>query len=258
MFSHVGREQFSLSTAMPNNNPLSELTEAEVQVEWRANNAGSNGVNARLPTIDFKDRSTSPLCLDHSCLDEIMLEGLETSLINRKNDRLVAFHQMGSHGPAYFRRYPAHLEIFKPACRSNDLAGCSNEKISNAYDNTIVYTDHLLTAKIELLKKLSDRFDTALIYLSDHGESLGEQGIYLHGAPYAIAPEEQKRIPLIMWLSEGYVNRFGLDHACMQQLLHARHSHDNVYHTLLWAMEVRNAFYERRLDMLAASRPAGG
>src|SRR5690606_28301397 len=111
----------------------------------------------------------------------------------------------------YSERYPPRFEIFKPACHSNELQHCTSEQVVNAYDNTIAYTDYLLSRQIQLLEQFSDRLDGMLIYASDHGESLGEQGLYLHGLPYTFAPEVQKRVPMLLWVSSGYAERIGLD-----------------------------------------------
>ncbi|WP_151637901.1 phosphoethanolamine transferase [Noviherbaspirillum aerium] len=258
MFSHLGREEFSLAQARRQANVLDTLAKAGIRVEWRDNNAGSKGVSARIKTIEFRQRDSAALCDAESCLDEILLHGLERELRQSAGDMLLAFHQMGSHGPAYYKRYPRTMETFTPTCRTNELPRCSLEEVRNAYDNTIVYTDWLLAEKIALLERLSDRFDTLLLYVSDHGESLGENGIHLHGATYALAPEEQKRIPFILWMSDGYRERFGMDVACLRRQSPNRYSHDNLYHTLQGAMATRNRLYRPELDMLAACRRDGG
>lgn len=103
-------------------------------------------------------------------------------------------HQKGNHGPAYYRRYPPAFERFTPVCTTNQLNECSREAIVNAYDNAILYTDAFLAQVIALLKKNDPHFETAMIYMGDHGESLGEQGIYLHGLPYAMAPGTTRSI----------------------------------------------------------------
>lgn len=254
MFSHLGREGFSLTQARRHANVLDTLAKAGIRIEWRDNNAGSKGVSARIKTIQFSRSDSASLCDVESCLDEILLSGLEQQLRQSAGDTLIAFHQMGSHGPAYFKRYPRSGETFAPVCRTNELADCSIDEVRNAYDNTIVYTDRLLAEKIALLESLSDRFDTLLVYASDHGESLGENGIYLHGAPYPLAPEEQKKIPFMLWMSEGYRDRFGMDASCMRRQSSNSYSHDNLYHTLQGALATRNGIYRSDLDMLAACR----
>ena len=257
MLSHLGRERFSLAAAAGMPNVLTELAQAGVDVSLRSNNSGSKGISGSRPTVDFSVSQTGPYCSEASCLDGILLQGLDADIASTRTDRLIAFHQMGSHGPAYFERYPQDAEAFRPACRHKDINRCSLDEIRNAYDNTVVYTDRLLAQQIDLLQKVSDRFDTALIYLSDHGESLGENGVHLHGAPFEVAPLEQTRIPMLMWMSDGYRARFGIDSACMQRQQTAALSHDNLYHTLLGAMGARTDFYRRGMDIAAACRSAG-
>jgi lipid A ethanolaminephosphotransferase len=253
MFSPLGRARFTVAGARALPNALEQLADAGVRIAWRANNTGSAGISARLPTVAF--RALRPdLCDATSCLDEAMLAGLEQALAQVDRDSLFGFHQMGSHGPDYFRRYPATAQRFGPACRRQELADCSVEEIRNAYDNTIVYTDHFLAAQIALLESRSDRFDSALLYVSDHGESLGEQGLFLHGAPYAAAPDEQKRVPLLLWMSDGYQRRMGIAGDCLARQLGKPFSHDNLYHTLLGMMATRDRQYRADADLLAACR----
>ena len=256
MLSHLGRERFSLAAAANMPNVLTELAQAGIDVSLRSNNSGSKGISGSRATIDFSGSRSGPYCTDASCLDGILLQGLEADMASGQTDRLIAFHQMGSHGPAYFERYPKDAEPFRPACRVNDIGRCSLEEIRNAYDNTVAYTDRLLARQIALLQKAADRFDTALLYLSDHGESLGENGVHLHGAPFEVAPQEQTRIPMLMWMSDGYRARFGIDSACMRRQQTAAYSHDNLYHTLLGAMGARTDFYRRGMDIAAACRSA--
>ena len=258
MFSALGRERFSLSRARRSPNALELLAGAGIRVQWRSNNSGSASVSARLPVIDFTTLRPPGWCSADSCLDEVLLTGLEQELAAAGGDTLIAFHQMGSHGPGYFRRYPPGAETFTPACQSNELGRCSRDEIRNAYDNSIVYTDHVLAAQIAMLAAASDRFDTALLYVSDHGESLGENRVYLHGAPFASAPAEQKRVPFMLWMSEGYRQRMGVDGPCLRRQLGRRFSHDNVYHTLLGAMGARSERYRGEMDVLAACRADGG
>lgn len=256
MLSHLGRERFSLAAAAGMPNVLTELAQAGVDVSLRSNNSGSRGISGNRATIDFSVNQAGPYCTDASCLDGILLQGLEADIASARTDRLIAFHQMGSHGPAYFERYPQDAEVFRPACRTNDIGRCSLEEIRNAYDNTVAYTDRLLAQQVALLQKVSDRFDTALIYLSDHGESLGENGVHLHGAPFEVAPEEQTRIPMLIWMSDGYRARFGIDSGCMQRQQSNAYTHDNLYHTLLGLTGMRTDFYRRAMDIAAVCRSA--
>lgn len=119
---------------------------------------------------------------------------------------MIVLHTIGSHGPTYYNRYPPQFRKFTPTCDTNEIQTCTKEQLVNTYDNTLVYVDYIVDKAINLLKEHQDKFTTSLVYLSDHGESLGENGIYLHGLPYAIAPDSQKQVPMLLWLSEDYQN----------------------------------------------------
>jgi lipid A ethanolaminephosphotransferase len=254
MFSHLQREHFSVAQARQTTNLLDALAKAGLTVAWRDNNSGSKGVSARVDTISFDPGSHPDLCNAESCYDEVLLKGLDEKLQAVKNDTVIVFHQIGSHGPSYGKRYPSAFERFTPVCKSNELNECTNDEIRNAYDNSIVYTDHNIAQQIKLLQSMSDRFDSVLIYVSDHGESLGENGLYLHGAPYVFAPDVQKKVPFIAWMSDGYLQRTRLNPQCVRAHLADAYSHDNLYHTVLGAMNVRNDVYKKQLDMWEACR----
>jgi len=199
MFSIDGKDKFDLKSAPRTANVLDVISQAGVDVLWRDNNSDSKGVASRVAFEDFRTSATNTICDHGECRDVGMLVGLQEYIDQHHNDILIVLHQMGSHGPAYFRRYPPEFEVFTPACHSIELGDCSQAEIINAYDNSIRYTDYFLSQVIELLKQNSPRFEVGLIYASDHGESLGENGMYLHGLPYMIAPKTQTHIPLIVW-----------------------------------------------------------
>jgi lipid A ethanolaminephosphotransferase len=186
-----------------------------------------------------------------------MLEDLPAALAAVKTDTVIVFHQAGSHGPAYYQRYPKAFEIFKPVCSSNELSRCAREAVVNAYDNSLLYTDHNVARQIDALKAAAATVDGVLLYVSDHGESLGEKGVYLHGAPYLFAPDEQKRVPLLLWMSAEYRKRFGISPGCVEGRKAEAVSHDNLYHTVLGAVGVKSARYDPKLDVLAACRVSG-
>jgi lipid A ethanolaminephosphotransferase len=254
MFSHLGRTQFDADTAGRYTNLIDSLQQAGLDVEWRDNNAGCKGVCARVAKIDYSSRPDDELCPQSYCYDAVMLTDLAARLEHVQRDTVIVFHQIGSHGPAYFERYPPQFERFKPACHSNQLHNCTAQEIVNAYDNTIAYTDYILARQIALLQEASDHVDGVLIYASDHGESLGEQGIYLHGMPYGFAPKSQKQVPMLLWTSPGYDSRVGMRAGCAGKRAGEAFSHDNLYHTILGAAEVRNRAYDENLDILAACR----
>jgi lipid A ethanolaminephosphotransferase len=167
---------------------------------------------------------------------------------------VIVLHQKGSHGPAYFRRYPQEFERFTPVCRSVEFERCSRDAIVAAYDNSILYTDYVLSRTIDMLRALSreDNLDTAMLYFSDHGESLGERNLYLHGAPYMIAPPEQTRVPFMVWMSDSFSKRFRIDRTCLQARRHQPFSHDNVFHSVLGMLDVNTAVFNPRLNLFNA------
>lgn len=256
MFSHLGRDRFSVPEAARNTNLVDALAKAGLVVEWRDNNSGSKGVSARVKTTQVNQQRDTALCNEESCLDEILMQGVNDAIQHFDRDAVIIFHQIGSHGPAYYKRHPQIAEKFTPTCKTNQLQNCSPEEIRNAYDNSIVYTDQILARQIAVLQAASDRFDTALVYVSDHGESLGEKNLYLHGAPYVFAPKEQTHVPFILWMSPGYQQRFAVNGECLRQHLGQPYSHDNLYHTVLGMAAVRNAHYRPENDMLAHCRAA--
>jgi lipid A ethanolaminephosphotransferase len=180
-----------------------------------------------------------------------MLAGLQGYIDQQANgDILIVLHQMGNHGPAYYKRYPESFEKFKPACKTNELDQCSKKDIGNAYDNAILYTDYFLFKVISLLKENSNEFETVMIYMSDHGESLGENGLYLHGLPYFAAPKTQTLVPAIFWFGKSYDE---LDLNTLTYKLNLPYSHDNLFHTVIGIMELNTSVYDRKMDLLSAT-----
>lgn len=202
MFSFSDAKSFDGDTAAQTQNVLDVLSKAGVSVLWRDNNSSSKGVAERITYQNFKTPELNPVC-DIECRDEGMLSGLQEHIDAQSGDILIVLHQMGSHGPAYYKRYPDEFAVFEPACQSNDLSDCTQTDIINAYDNSILYTDYFLSKVIGLLKLNANNYETAMIYMSDHGESLGEYGVYLHGLPKMIAPASQVHVPVVIWASDS-------------------------------------------------------
>jgi lipid A ethanolaminephosphotransferase len=253
MFSPYGRAAYSEKKFNASENLLDVLAHAGVAVLWRENNSDSKGVAIRPQNVvyqDYKDSSSNTVC-DRECRDEGMLIGLQEFIDQHsKGDIAIILHQIGSHGPAYYKRYPPAFEQFKPACQNNQLEQCSQEEITNAYDNTILYTDYFLSKVIALLKNNTKQFETAMFYISDHGESLGEFGVYLHGMPYSIAPEAQTHVGAILWLSDNFTK------GSMKELkARAEHdfSQDNLFHTTLGLFQIQTKEYKPELDILKVS-----
>ncbi len=265
IFSGFGREGFSLKRGLSNETLIDVLLRGGVQVWWLDNDSGCKGVCDKAQVIDVTGSSDPRWCTEPAnCFDEILLDGLEERLRHTTRDTLVVLHLKGSHGPAYYKRYPAKFEQFVPACKTNDLASCDNAAIRNSYDNSILYTDHVVGETIEMLKRLESKFASALLYVSDHGESLGEGGLYLHGLPYALAPKEQTRVPMYAWLSPEFITYENWDARCLAEQVKIPRSHDHIYSTLLGLMEIETAEYQGALDLFDAcdrgaqhAKPAG-
>ena len=254
MFSNMGRKDYDVVRAKNQEGLLDVLKRAGLAVIWRDNQSGCKGTCDRVTLQDVSKNSDPVLCANHECRDEILLQDLQPLIDHLDKDTVLVLHQMGSHGPEYFKRYPRAFERFTPVCQSNALETCSRESIVNAYDNTIAYTDHVLASLIEVLRSNADKVDSAMIYLADHGESLGEYNLYLHGTPYLLAPDEQKHVPMITWFSEGYQRAFQLDSRCLQGKRDVALSQDNLFHSLLGLLEVNTHAYESSLDLFTGCR----
>lgn len=254
MFSHMNRMNFDALDAKYTQNLLDLLQIAGYQVLWRENDDGCKGVCERVTTENMLQHKESGFCKGDYCQDEVLLEGLRERIRNAANRTVIVLHTMGSHGPTYFKRYPDAFKKFVPSCDTADLQNCSREQIVNTYDNTLLYTDYVLASVIDILKEFPS-YDTAMMYVSDHGESLGENNIYLHGVPYKIAPDEQKKVPMLLWLSGGMVQSKKIDEACLRRQVGNGHfSHDNIFHSLLGFSDVKTGVYAETYDVFAACR----
>lgn len=255
MFSGLARKEFSKAKANARESLMDVFRHAGFDVAWWDNDGGAKGIADGVAYQSYMLRNDPALCRAGTCQDDIFLGDLDRMLSSLERDTVIVLHQRGSHGPAYYLRYPETFRPFTPDCRDDDLMDCSPEEILNAYDNTIAYNDRFLARVIGLLGKHAARATGTMFYVSDHGESLGEGGIYMHGARFETAPRMQTHVPLIVWTSPGYLDLSGLDAGCARGLLDRAYSHDNVYHTLLGMMDVETAVYRRELDMFAACRP---
>ncbi len=250
MFSIFPRKRFSNTKGDENENILDVLTHTGfVDILWRDNNSDSKGVALRVPYEDYKKPENNTICFEGECRDEGMLIGLDKYITQHKGrDILIVLHQMGNHGPAYYKRYPKEFERFTPVCRTNQIEECSKEELINAYDNALLYTDYFLAKVINFLKKYDTTHETAMLYFSDHGESLGEKGIYLHGLPYVMAPESQKHIAALMWFSDEISKDIDLNKVRLNK--DENYSQDNLFHLLLGLFEVETDVYEKEMDIL--------
>ena len=253
MFSMLGRDSYQADEASSESNVLDILSAAGVKTVWIDNNSSCKNVCNRIESSNLRDDpdESSEFYSDMGYFDEVLLQQIDNYLGADGPDTLIVLHTLGSHGPAYGRRYPSRFGVFKPFCTQPSPTDCSAEEVANAYDNTIFYTDYVLSQLIEKLRARSDEIDTFLFYASDHGESLGENGIYLHGLPYSIAPAAQKNVPFILWASDGFRKNRASDPQLIADFGLERLSHDNISHTLLGLYDVSASSYQHELDIFA-------
>jgi lipid A ethanolaminephosphotransferase len=242
MFSPWGRRDYDETRIRGHESLLHVLSRAGFRVLWRDNQSGCKGVCTGLRSEHVDG------------LDERLLEGLDRIVEDALGNQVLVLHQLGSHGPAYAARYSAAFARFQPACRSAQLRECSPAEIVNAYDNSLLYTDHVIASAIRFVQGRQDTYDTALLYVSDHGESLGEHNLYLHGLPRAIAPREQTRVPMVAWLSTGFARSAALDMDCLGARARQPISHDHFFHTVLGLLDVRSSVYDAGFDASAGCR----
>lgn len=263
MFSPYGRADYDEAKIRQHESLLQLLARAGLTVSWLDNQSGCKGVCDGLEFVDLGDRRNAGLCGGERCYDEILVQALQERLQPEKSgtdthspakDQLVVLHQLGNHGPAYYRRYPRAFARYSPACAHDDLGQCSRQEIVNAYDNALLYTDHVLARLIDLLKTQAAEREVALLYLSDHGESLGEYGLFLHGMPQAIAPREQLDVPMLWWLPETTANALQIDRQCLQAQASQPYSHDNLYSSLLGLLQVNAPSYQAERDLFKSCR----
>lgn len=253
MFSKFGRDNYSYQKGISNQSVLDVLDHAGLHVEWWDNNTGDKGIARRVTTRSLTHSDDAEFCAAGECMDGIFLRALQEYTGSITQDTVLVLHQIGSHGPTYYLRYPEVFETFKPACRTAEFKHCSPAEITNAYDNTIAYTDEILAQTIEFLQS-QDRLSTALLYVSDHGESLGEGGLYLHGSPYFMAPETQTHVPMILWMSQNFQRRFDFDQTCLRDKADNALSHDNLFHSLLGMLDIQTVARDPDLDLFASCR----
>ena len=254
MFSHLGKTAYENSD-QPYESLLDVLQRAGLAVLWIDNQSGCKGVCSRVTQWNTQALKVPELCQDGECFDDVMLQELPKQLalldpVKRAKGTVVVMHQMGSHGPAYYKRSPEAIKQFKPECKSSALQNCPAEQIVNAYDNSVLYADHFLASTVQWLQAQSR--PTALMYLSDHGESLGEKGLYLHGMPYRMAPREQTHVPMLAWVSKPMQQQRGWRMACLQAQADKPWSHDNLFHSMLDLSQVGTNLAKPELNLFAA------
>jgi lipid A ethanolaminephosphotransferase len=256
MFSPLTRADYSYEGGLSHENLLDVLVHAGFHVEWWDNNTGDKAVAARVPMRTMTAADGAEFCRPE-CTDAIFLAHLETLARTITQNTVVVLHQIGSHGPSYWLRYPPEAEVFAPACKTPELSDCTTEEIVNAYDNTIAWTDHVLARMIDTLDA-ADGVIPAMYYVSDHGESLGENGVYLHGAPWFMAPDEQTHVPMLVWMAPRFRSALGIDQACMARRMGGAVSHDHMFSTVIDMLDVVTSAEVEALDLADPCRARMG
>jgi lipid A ethanolaminephosphotransferase len=259
MFSKFPRTDYSDKKGKTYESLLDMLQRAGLKVLWLDNNSDCKGTCLRVPHSDIPKTQPSAFCDGQNCLDESLLVGLQAYIDSLQDNAIIVLHSDGSHGPEYYDRYPKSMERFTPVCHTNQLGSCTSDELKNVYDNTILYTDHFLSQTIELLKRNQDKVDTSMIYVSDHGESLGENGIYLHAAPYAIAPSAQTHVPMVMWFGNQTLEDASIDRSCLAAKQNQPDlSHDYMFHSVLGLLGVNTTEYQPALDIFHSCKRNNG
>lgn len=249
MMSRIGRSDYNRDRILSEEQLPSLLNRAGANVLWIDNQSGCKGactgVSSRATTPNPQD------CPNGECGDRVFLSELKGELGKLPADRptVLFLHMMGSHGPAYSLRSDKARKLFEPECTDADLKSCSRESVMNAYDNSVRETDYVLASLIRMLKDTSGSIDSALVYVSDHGESLGEGGLYLHGAPYWMAPKEQTEVPMVLWMNPGFEKTFSINRSKLEKNAAGRVTHENLYHTVLGLLNVKSTTYVPTYDL---------
>jgi lipid A ethanolaminephosphotransferase len=255
MFSQWGRQDYDERRIRNAEGLLDVLARAGYAVKWFDNQSGCKGVcqGAGVEYEKIAPSSAPDLCTGDECHDGILVRRLQAELTHIQKNTVIVLHMMGNHGPAYYRRYPPEFRRFTPDCATAELRTCSREQVVNAYDNAVLYTDHVLAGLVTTLAS-APGFDTALMYVSDHGESLGENGLYLHGLPYSIAPDTQTHVPMIAWLSPSFAADHDVDTRCVRKKSGDALSHDNLFHSVLGLLDVQTRVYKPARDIFEGCR----
>ena len=254
MFSHQGRDEFDVNSEKYQENLVDILQRVGYDVLWKENDDGCKGVCNRISFEDMVKTNNPKYCFGDYCEDDVFLDDLRNMMKNIKKDTVIILHTMGSHGPTYFNRYPKEFRKFTPTCDTSDIQSCQRENIINTYDNTILYTDYIISSMIDILKEFP-QYESGLIYLSDHGESLGENNIYLHGLPYKFAPKEQTEIPMLIWMSKNMKKNDYIDFNCLKdEAKNGGFSQDNLFHSVISLLEINSNLYNQNLDIFKKCR----
>ena len=250
MFSRVGRKDYDRDRILAEESVLSVIDRAGVTVRWVDNQSGCKGACTNAMKIPVAENAED--CPSGTCWDKAMLGNIDEAFRTETKRELLVLHSMGNHGPAYWRRTPHAFRPFGEGCLRDDLGECRPEDIVVSYDNAVAYADQFLTAAIDKLSAVKDR-DTVLLYVSDHGESLGEKGLWLHGAPYWTHLSEQTKVPMILWMNDSARRRFNVTRPAGN--VDVPVTHDNLADTLFELTGVQSVVHHPQESLLSRLRP---
>ena len=223
-----------------------------VDVVWRTSNWGEPPIHVDeyVTNEELGEKYPDQHVYHDAILFHKLRERIESS---QRNKVLIVVHTSTSHGPSYASKYPAEFEVFKPVARNVEEGEKHVDWLVNAYDNTICYTDFLLDSLINTLRSMTD-WRSAMIFISDHGESLGENGVFMHGLPMRLAPKVQYEIPFLVWTSEGFRNykssATGQD-AQKGQLPRVLDQH-YIFHSVLNLLSIQSPAYDEAHDIFSS------
>lgn len=245
IFSKDSRADYNNGSLNYTENVLDIMQRAGYSVLWLENNSDCKSVCTRIKSLNPCSLRTN----SSECLDNIFIPEIGENLSPTPQNTVIVMHQIGSHGPKYYKRYPENMAQYTPVCNTEKLNECTSEQLINTYDNTIYYTSYILAEIIKEAKKYKQDYNILVIYVSDHGESLGENNIYLHSAPYSIAPKEQKHVPFFIWAEDETLNSLNLDKQCLINNTQNAVSHDNIFHSLLGVCGIKTKEYNPHLNL---------
>lgn len=246
-FSHLPRKDFNYGDSFKYESLLDIFNKVGFDIYWKSNNGKCKNICNRVKNSLVKS-------FGNNIYDDLLLKVFNNDIKRlNKDNNLIFLHGRGSHGPLYYNRYPKEFEKFKPAC-NKELEDCSVEEIVNAYDNTIYYTSYLIDEIIKKLQEYEKEYNVAFIFMSDHGQSLGEDGIFMHSAPFDTAPVDQKNSAFFMWFSKDFLEEFNIDLNCLKNHKNDVFSQDNIFHSMLGLFNISSKFYQKDLDLFKICR----
>jgi lipid A ethanolaminephosphotransferase len=210
-------------------------------VSWRTSNWGEPPIHIDEYLTDSELGDIYPNA--DNTYDGILFTGLRERIESSpKHKVLIILHTSTSHGPKYADKYPKEFEVYKPVAKNVEEGEKNISMLINAYDNTILYTDYLLDGLIDTLRAMTD-WKSAMIFISDHGESLGENKMFMHGLPMKLAPKVQYEIPFFVWTSEGF-----RDYKAESELPAVLEQHF-IFHSVLNLLSINSPAYNKDYDI---------